>query len=237
MVNVPIISSVNLANADANLNLDSQNRLRSIGQCPNVLCLAIGSAQYAETGYNSDASWGRWKDGNVRIGVGGLAFFTSLPGEQSIHYLIGVPATALPTSGTFLYTQSAATSPTVGGANSPAGTFAGSLGVSFGAGNNAKVGLNGTITINGGTYTFTTLGGASNPATSAILLDANARFAADIRALSNSNAGPLNCQGTTCTTQVIGGLFGPGGQTAGFTYRINNNGSLTINGVTVFVKP
>jgi hypothetical protein len=237
MVNVPIISSVNLANADANLMLDSQNRLRSIGQCPNVLCLSIGSAQYAETGYNSDASWGRWKDGNVRIGIGGLAFFTSIPGEQSIHYLVGVPATALPTSGTFLYTQSGATSPTVGGASSPAGTFAGSLGVSFGSGSNTKVGLNGTITINGGTYTFTTLGGASNPTTSTILLDANARFAADIRALSNSNAGPLNCQGTTCTTQVIGGLFGPSGQTAGFTYRINNNGSLTINGVTVFVKP
>ena len=161
----------------------------------------------------------------------------ALPGEQSLHYLIGVPATALPTSGTFMYNQVSTTSPTVGGANAQAGVFTGALGVSFGAGNTTKVGLNGNVAINGGAYLFSTTGGAANPNTSTVTLDSNSRFAADLRALSSSSAGPLNCQGTTCTAQVSGGLFGPGGQTAGFTYRIENNGSITINGVTVFVKP
>jgi trimeric autotransporter adhesin len=173
----------------------------------------------------------------VIFNFAGFTFGMPLPGEQSIHYLIGIPATALPTSGTFLYNQVSTTSPTLGGANAQPGVFTGALGVTFGTGNATKVGLNGNVAINGGAYQFSTSGGAANPSTSAITLDANSRFAAEIRALSNSSAGPLNCQGATCTARLSGGLFGPGGQTAGFTYRIENNGSITINGVTVFVKP
>jgi hypothetical protein len=171
------------------------------------------------------------------VNLAGLSFGVQLPGEQSLHYLIGVPATALPTSGTFLYNQVSTTSPTLGGANSAVGVFTGALGVTFGAGNTTKVGLNGNVAINGSTYLFSTNGGAANPNTSTITLNANSRFAADLRALSSGTSGPLNCYTATCTAQVSGGLFGPGGQTAGFTYQIGNNGSITINGVTVFVKP
>jgi hypothetical protein len=237
LVNVPFVSSINLSNASSNLTVDGQNRLQSIGACPVGLCLSVGTAQHAEAGFNANASWGRWKNGNATVNIAGFNFTSPLPGEQSIHYLIGVPATALPTIGTFTYTQTAATSPTVAGANAAAGTFTGALGVSFGVGSATKIGLNGSIAIAGGNYLFATSGGAANPNTSAITLDSNARFTADIRTQSNSSLGPLDCTGTVCTAQVNGGLFGPGGQTAGFSYRIGNNGSITINGVTVFIKP
>jgi trimeric autotransporter adhesin len=157
-------------------------------------------------------------------------------GNQSVHYLVGTPATALPTSGTFSYQQTASTAATLGGSTSgTTGTFTGTLGVTFGPGSAAKVGLSGSVLSNGNSFNFTTNGGALNPANSEISLGQGARFTGN---LSTSTVGPSNllqCQGT-CSTQVNGGLFGDGGRTGGYTYRIQGNNSTTINGVGVFTK-
>jgi hypothetical protein len=102
--------------------------------------------------------------------------------NRSSHYVIGVPATMLPSAGTFTYSLLGATSPTfVDGSGAP-GKFTGSLNVTFGinpalfygaqssnfsfAGNvsGLLVGLDATVTMpNDATYRMVTRGGLANP--------------------------------------------------------------------------
>jgi trimeric autotransporter adhesin len=217
------------------MTLNANRQLESIGTCPTGLCLARGTAQHADSGANSDASWGRWVGGTLHLDLVGFYVGLRQDGNQSVHYLVGTPATALPTSGTFSYQQTASTAATLGGNIGPNGTFTGTLGVSFGPGAAAKVGLSGNVMSNGNSYNFSTNGGALNPSTSEISLGQGSRFTGSLSTTSSGTSNLLQCQGT-CTTQVNGGLFGIAGQTGGYAYRIQGNNSTTINGIGVFTK-
>jgi hypothetical protein len=227
---------LDITSGNSQITLSANGQLEAIGICPTGLCLARGTAQHVDSSTNGDASWGRWTGGAIALDFLGFKASLAQNGSQSIHYLIGTPATVLPTAGTFTYTQIGATTATVDNGSASTGTFSGTLGVTFAPGAASKVGLSGAVLMNGTNYQFSTAGGASNPGASSLTLNSSARFSGTLGVTTSGTGGPLNCNGGSCDAQIRGGLFGVGGNTAGFGYRINGDGSITINGIGVFRK-
>jgi FecR protein len=242
LANVPVIATLQLNSSSSKITT-TNGRLEAIGLCPTGLCLSRGSAQHADAASNLDASWGRWAGGTLDLDLFGLKLGIRQNGHDSVHYLVGIPATALPTTGTFFYYQSGSTAATIDNGSNNTGSFKGALGVSFGPGSAPKVGVLGEVTISGANYQFTTPGGAAAPSNSTLTLNSDARFtgtlsvsATSVSGQSAAHAGPVQCGSAGCTVNLNGGLFGPGGNTAGYSYRINGDGSITINGIGVFTK-
>lgn len=142
----------------------------------------------------------------------------------------------VPTQGQFTYQLIGATLPTFGGGGVVPGTFSGSAGVAFGPGQPARIGVEGNVAIGGGSYGFSTPGGAADPARSTLATAAGYAFSGSLTA-SQSGNGPLSCAAVGCTVGVQGGLFGPNAARLGLSYQIRGpSGGSTISGVGVFAQ-
>jgi hypothetical protein len=232
--NAPAVNGVSTTAQANEIALDAQNRLKSIGLCPSVGCLSVGTASYAEAGSDNFVSWGRWTNGTAKLTFLGVSAPIALSANQGLHYLVGTPVVSLPTAGTFSYDLLGATRPTErSGAFTP-GSFSGQAVVQFGPGQAAKVGLSAAITINGSSYGFATHGGLSQPQQSQLSINTNHGFNGTInQALPGST-----CQvGNHCSVQVTGGLFGAQGERLGLGYTLSSGSSATkVDGVAVFKR-
>lgn len=238
---VPFDDWLRLFSAGSRVVLDDTLGVQSIGLCPDRFCVSRGTAKLAEAGSDPYTSWGRWTDGKVQLRFEVLGFQASLPSSltanEGMHYLVGVPSVSIPTSGVFGYSLIGATHPTISNGSVAPGTFQATAGVAFAPGQAARVGLDGTVTIGGGSYGFATAGGAADPTRSTLATDASHAFSGTL-AVTRTGSGPLTCGGTGCSVNLQGGLFGPDAARLGLSYQIQAgaSGSPTISGVGVFQK-
>lgn len=187
-------------------------------------------------GSSNGITWSRWSNGTATSAYLADNQIT-LGANQAIHTVTGGLATALPASGTAQYTLAGATTPTIADGSVAPGTFSGTLGVTFGAYGDARVGVDFDVAIGGFTYNILTTGGSATPGTSEILLN-SAGF-------SNSHvpvaaAGGPACTGVTCEATVSGFLTGNGATGAALSYAISSNGSPNlanaVQGVAAFTS-
>jgi hypothetical protein len=216
------------------VTLDAQNRLKSYGLCPESACLSYGTASVAEAGNDSIISWGRWTNGTAKLTVFGLAVPVTLNQNQGMHYLVGTPVVSVPTTGIFSYDLLAATKPTDRSGNVAPGTFTGQAVVQFGPGQAAKVGLSAQVSINGNNFGINTNGGVTQPQHSQVQLNSSYSFSADL----NNGLTGASCQnGSQCSVNISGGLFGAQGQRLGLSYTLNPGSTQSrIDGVAVFKR-
>lgn len=200
-----------------------------------------GETTISDKGTSGQLTWSRWTDG----AMGGTSYGNAGPilGEdQSVHIIAGTKATNVPVSGTAQYTLAGATAPTIADGSVAAGSFAGSMGVAFGANSaDSRVGLDLAVTIGGHTYDVATTGGASTPGTSEIALYGTYFGSAygHPSAITITAGGPA-CPTSSCKADVSGFLTGNGGSHAGIAYTISDTGSPNVGnavqGVAAFVQ-
>ena len=167
-------------------------------------------------------AWGRWTgpmtitDNSPGPGV------VSLAGSENYHYVVGIPATGMPTTGSATFTFMGATTPT-GSDNAPTnGTFSGTMNVTFGP--SASAALTASIGFTGFTYS---LNGT------ATFSPGSAPFSG---VLSGSGAGapPSGYTCSSCTASVNGAFFGAGAAYAGYAYKLTTNTGQFVSGSAVF---
>jgi hypothetical protein len=170
--------------------------------------------------------WERWTDGTITACVGSSCSSHQLNSNQGLHVITGMPATNLPTTGTYNYVLAGATSPTVANGSVAPGTLQpnSTMSVQFGA--NAGVSANLNVGINSETYNVHT--------TTPMPLN-NVKFDSGGFTLSASSGAlcPAPCNGS------IGGfLAGPGATGLGIFYQIGNatTPATTISGAAGFKK-
>jgi len=193
-----------------------------------------GSTTYSLAGTQADfgtldgvIAWGRWT-GQINLTTGGTTTSVTLSLNDGLHYVVGMPATNMPTIGTFTYNLIGGTSPTFG---NPALAGPGVLNSASLVGNfaNSTVNVNLSATMGGAggtTYTF-----VSAPGT----IGAGATFTAS-GAGTSSGAPTFGCSGG-CNLNVNGFFSGAGATNAGMVYQISNLTSLTtVNGAAALKR-
>lgn len=153
-----------------------------------------------------------------------------------INMVAGVTTAVLPQTGVVSYRLLGGAAPTERRlAAGTEGHFTGNLGIAFG-GASPRVGLDFTVASNGTTFASGTTGGAANPASGGLVIDAASRF----RGLLSARAidGPGCTRSNACVSYIEGGLFGEGAAYAGLVYFLNDASDLTairfISGSAVF---
>jgi hypothetical protein len=147
--------------------------------------------------------------------------------ESGDHFVWGIPATDLPTTGIALYELIGATHPTMRDDSVPAGTFTGQLSVSF-EGFGRIIGLDGAVTIADHTYSVISPGGLAKPALNV------ASGQIDI-----ADEGPV-CTRGDCVFVYRGFLAGEGGAYYGMAYTLRDDADTVlkwVDGVAVFGNP
>lgn len=191
-------------------------------QCGSAGCARLDFAgQVMEAAAEGPLAWGRWTNGVIRVSGEAAGAYSTSDGElrrsanQGTHYLVGAPATTIPTAGAFAYGLIGATRPTIGDGSLLPGQFAGRAGVAFQPGS-ATVGLDGRVTVGNWNVDFATNGGAANPAASALRIDTTR---------GTTFAGVLDGRGSGCSpncpVSVEGGLHGAGASHLGVGYTID----------------
>ena len=151
--------------------------------------------------------WSRWAGGTVQYG----SVATDVPTNGGFSHIWGSPATAIPATGTALYTMVGGTKPTdPSGVLAPGSVIDAKFAVSFA---NSQAGFDAQIAIGGSTYAIGSQGGSANPTMS---VSGSGTF--------SSNNGGL----------IYGFLAGPGASHAGVSYYIN--GATPFTGVIAFAK-
>ena len=147
--------------------------------------------------------------------------------ESGDHFVWGVPATQLPTSGVALYQLIGATHPTMRDDSVAAGTFTGQLSIGF-SGSGRTMGLDGTVAIGGYTYIVISPGGLAKP----YLPIASG-------SIDLPEAGPV-CTKGDCVFAYRGFLAGVGGAYYGLAYTLRDNAPNVykwVDGVAAFGNP
>ena len=201
---------------------DSQGRLTSITD-PSFIGIVgkaeLGSGgQHAEFGTDGILAWGRWT-GQVLFD-GGEGSQTYGP-NQGFHYVVGMPTTNMPTSGSATYSLLGATSPTQADGTVAPGKFSGSLNVQFGATHS----VNGSFKVempNDDTFTW-----------QLSTLTTKAYFGGSTIITGSA------CGGSGCLVQTRGFFAGSAAERAGVSYSIEEQFSLSgpkITGAAAFKK-
>src|SRR5207245_1543001 len=204
---------------------DSSGALTSFTNGTTTLTLAGTQADFGTL--DGVIAWGRWT-GQINLTTGGTTTPVTLSANDGLHYVIGLPATNMPTIGTFTYNLIGGTSPTFG---NPALAGPGVLNSASLVGNfiNNSVSVNLSATMGGAggtTYTF-----VSAPGT----IGAGATFSAS-GAGTSSGALTFGCSGG-CNLNVNGFFSGAGATYAGMVYQITGLLSLTsVNGTAALKR-
>ncbi|MBI1261898.1 MAG: hypothetical protein GC184_09250 [Rhizobiales bacterium] len=160
---------------------------------------------------------------------------------QGFHLAYGQVGTNIPTGGTAQYTLAAATSPTFDKGQTAPGTFAGTLGITFGP--TFKTGVDFTVTMPGDrTYNILTAGGSANPSAIASVNNLDD----GIFTISNISVsqGGIACPTSNCFAIVDGVIGGDAASSIGIAYQILDFGapvdeyyrSVRLSGAAAFTK-
>jgi hypothetical protein len=172
-------------------------------------------------------AWGRWIGPIVGLDP---ATITLNPGpNQGYHYVVGLPATGMPTTGSASFTFLGATKPTGTDGSFAPGTFSGTMSVNFGPSPTAgAVNLTATLAFSGFAYNFTSSSVSFTPG--------NTAFTGTMSgAASGAVPAAYTCSGA-CTATVNGAFFGAGAAYAGYAYRMPTGPTQSITGAAVFKK-
>jgi hypothetical protein len=195
--------------------------------------LTLGSAKYTMAGSQVDfgtdgiLAWGRWV-GSMTTTSTACGFASPAPcsatfsPDQGLHYVIGTPTPAMPTTGTATYSMMGATNPTYADGRTTPGTFSGTLAMDFGA--NRVSGSFNVAMPNGSGYSW---GMATNPS--------GAMFSQSSLPVVGSGG---SCSSCGCTAGVTGFFAGASAERAGIAYHINEGFPANTNlfGAAAFKK-
>jgi hypothetical protein len=233
--NLPIISSASTSTGLAQAEFDSQMRLSSIGLCPSTACLSRVTAKVVDFGADQYVAWGRWTQGIVAAEIFGTPIISELSSFEGIHYLIGVPSSSMPTSGSATYSLLGATQAT--SRDSELFTFTGNAAVVFAPKLGTKVGLDFKLQNkpDGLEFNVQTNGGLRDPNQSQLQMINLNRFQGVV--LATTNITPQLCANSGCKVEISGGFFGEQQQRIGLGYLLRINGAeAKLQGVATFKK-
>jgi hypothetical protein len=166
-------------------------------------------------------AWGRWT-GPI-TGVDGSPISLNPTATQGYHYVVGIPATAMPTGGTADFKFVGATKPTAGFAGVAPGTFSGTLKVTDWAA--GALDLTMALTFAGFSYDFagTMRFASGSPKWSTGSING-----------SQTGTGPsgFGTCGTNCSATINGAFFGAGATFAGYAYQVTTG--TRVVGTAVF---
>lgn len=175
-----------------------------------------GTSDAVEFGNDGTIGWGRWTNGTATVEENSQTFSAN----QGLHYVVGLPTAAMPSSGSFSYSLLGATSPTVvSGSYAPGTLNSASLSANF---STLSLLANLSVKIAGSTFNFTNnLGSISGNSFSAPLISSGGICA------------------TGCTGTLTGNFFGTSGERAGLNYSFNGGTfiSETIIGAIALKRP
>jgi FecR protein len=203
---------------------DPDGQMTGLSSTAGDYVLLKGS--HAQFGTDGLLAWGRWI-GEVSVPADGqLSDVYSK--DQGLHYVIGLPTSVMPATGTATYSLLGATSPTYVDGKTLPGTFSGSLNVDFGA---ATVGLNLKIAMPDSNGYL--LGG------SAEILRPGSLFSGDTSSSQGSSLvtiTPTDQRACICSATVQGFFSGLSAERAGLSYNIQDSAAGAIVGAAAFKK-
>lgn len=185
------------------------------------------------THYKQTLSWGRWINSTVNVGDANNA--VTLGANDTVHYLMGVPAASLPTQGIVTYVHAGSTTPT-GTITTP--TTAGSPATTISP-------LSGVSVLNNSTMRVDFASTANN----AISLDMNfgtgtqgdINFKGQSPLNTSFSLNNLTVNSEACQSCAANGFFaGANASMVGVNYELNatlGQGTANITGVAAFEKP
>ncbi len=200
----------------------------------------IGSNGMAELGRTDDAMWGRWTGGET----GGTGTYNGyvgadLSGDRGMHWIVGNPASDLPTSGTAEYELAGYTAPVFNDGRSAPGTLTGAMTVAWGGAGSTKIGTDLDVAMAGdAVYHLTTTGGAANPASSEFTMGVDGSFGGTLPVTftpDGAGTGEACPNPASCNAAMSGQTFGQGGKTIGLGYLIGFSNA-GISGAGVFTQ-
>ena len=205
-----------------------------------------GTQQSVEFGNDGLIYWSRWNGGS---GIDQEQTATRTAGQNQ-HYIWAPRTVSLPTSGSFMYSLSGTTSPTLTDGSAAPGVFTGTASVFYG-GVASRVGLDLKVTIGGASYFAYTPGGVLNPRASDVIISVDPAFANGAgfglfagQLTGTSSGSAAICDPGACRWEVNGFASGVNGAGLGLNYTIFNRADTTsitaatkIDGVAAFDKP
>jgi hypothetical protein len=169
-------------------------------------------------------AWGRWT-GPI-VGVDTTPISLNPGPNQGYHYVVGLPATGMPTTGSAAYTFVGATKPTGTDGLAP-GTFSGTMNVNFGPSpSTGTVNLTASLAFSGFAYNFTSGSASFTPGSAAFTGSMTGTASGTVPAA-------YTCSGA-CTATVNGAFFGAGAAYAGYAYRMPTGATQAVTGAAVF---
>jgi FecR protein len=209
---------------DATATFDSAGQMTSISGLGFGQYFALGAGgTHADFGTDGILAWGRWIGPVTGDSCGDSCTLNeNYNTNQGFHYVVGMPTTSMPQTGTATYTLLGATQPTyLDGTVSP-GTFSGRLSVDFGQ---RTVGMDLNVAIDSKGYAIGGTAGISGSAFS-------------------SSTGNVTVGGTAggacssaCSASVDGFFAGANAVRAGLGYHITDSGNgRNIIGAAAFAK-
>ena len=148
------ISFASQSSAQSTVVLNPSGVLSQFSDATNTYSATTGTATGVSQGNDGTIAWGSWANGTT----GGTYPTISnqvLSSTGPLHYVVGLPATAIPTTGTATYAMLGSTASCSGSSGCTSATVNNStLSVDFGA---STVGLAMSVTVNGlgaGTFTY-----------------------------------------------------------------------------------
>lgn len=231
-------------NGGASLNASTGNATLSGSQLTNFTDPSSGAIYDKGTTTVHDASFdntigvARWSNGTFSVTpAGGAPQQVAVSANQGFHAVFGTPTPTMPTSAVATYGLLAATQATSSDGSLGLGTVAAAQGtgqpilaVDFASG---RVGTDFTVAFTDRAYRVTTTGGVLDVTGSEVrLLGASApNVFSNVLTVPTTAVSGNACMGDGCVgTDILGFFAGDGASRAGFSYRINDNDALKIDG-------
>jgi hypothetical protein len=201
--------------SSATATFNAGGQLTALTSGPDVYKLDPTAGAHADFGSDGILAWGRW-NGAVSLTCSGCVPENYGP-NQGLHYVVGMPTATLPASGAATYSLLGATKPTYSD-GSAAGTFSGSLSVTFGG--IALVTGNFNVAMGDGrTFTYTGTGCTS----------------ASVFSMFGTVTSSAGCGACGCTSSVGGFFAGSSAERAGIAYHFQD-ATKNVLGAAAFQK-
>lgn len=221
--------------ADFDFYVDAAATFDAAGRMTSISDLGLGFYALGATGTHADfgtdgiLAWGRWTGPVTGDSCGdGCILNENYNAFRGFHYVVGIPTSNMPQTGTAIYTLLGATRPTYVDASAAPGTFSGDLTVNFDV-SSPSVGMSLNATMPDGKGYF--IGGSA------------AIFGNTFSGVRQGGQGTLTTSGTSgvcssgCDALVTGFFAGATAERAGLTYHVNDLSSgKDVIGAAAFTK-
>ena len=222
--------------ADFDFYVDAAATFDAAGRMTSISDLGLGFYALGATGTHADfgtdgiLAWGRWTGPVTGDSCGdGCILNENYTAFRGFHYVVGIPTSNMPQTGTATYTLLGATRPTYVDASAAPGTFSGDLTVNFDV-RSPSVGMSLNATMPDGNGYF--IGGSA-----AIFGNTFTGFRQGGQGTLTTSGTPGVC-GSGCDALVTGFFAGTTAERAGLTYHVKDlsSGGKDVIGAAAFTK-